>query len=96
MEIADERLYRSRENSGDVRIDFVDRSLLEAIAKLCINIVQSACASRSERCIASFPPTHELMAIFGWQTVKEAERFTRSAERKRFSGSAKRLLNQLK
>ncbi len=40
--------------------------------------------------------THELMAIFGWQTVKEAERYTRSAERKRLAGSATRLLRQPK
>lgn len=36
--------------------------------------------------------THELMAIFGWQTVKEAERYTRAAQRKRLAGSATRLL----
>lgn len=40
--------------------------------------------------------THELMAIFGWQTVKEAERYTKSAERKRLAGSATRLLRQPK
>lgn len=38
--------------------------------------------------------THELMAIFGWQTVKEAERYTRSADRKRLAGSAARLLGK--
>jgi integrase len=38
--------------------------------------------------------THELMAIFGWQTVKEAERYTRAAQRKRLAGSAERLLAQ--
>jgi integrase len=36
--------------------------------------------------------THELMAIFGWQTVKEAERYTRAAQRKRLAGAAERLL----
>jgi integrase len=36
--------------------------------------------------------THELMAIFGWPTVKEAERYTRAAERKRLAGGATRLL----
>ena len=36
------------------------------------------------------------MAIFGWQTVKEAERYTKSAERKRLAGSATRLLRQPK
>lgn len=36
--------------------------------------------------------THELMAIFGWQTMKEAERYTQAAQRKRLAGSAERLL----
>jgi integrase len=36
--------------------------------------------------------THELMAIFGWQTVKEAERYTQAAQRKRLAGGAERLL----
>jgi integrase len=36
--------------------------------------------------------THELMAIFGWQTVKEAERYTRAAQRKRLASGAERLL----
>ena len=38
--------------------------------------------------------THELMAIFGWQTVKEAERYTRAAERKRLASGAERLLGR--
>jgi integrase len=36
--------------------------------------------------------THELMAIFGWRTVKEAERYTRAAQRKRLASGAERLL----
>lgn len=36
--------------------------------------------------------THELMAIFGWQTVKEAERYTQAAQRKRLASNAERLL----
>jgi integrase len=36
--------------------------------------------------------TYELMAIFGWQTVKEAERYTKAAQRKRLAGNAERLL----
>jgi integrase len=35
--------------------------------------------------------SHELMAIFGWQTIKEAERYTKAAQRKRLAGSAERL-----
>jgi integrase len=38
--------------------------------------------------------THELMSIFGWQTVKEAERYTQSAQRKRLAASAERLLGR--
>lgn len=38
--------------------------------------------------------THELMAIFGWQTVKEAERYTQAAQRKHLAGSAERLLGR--
>ena len=40
--------------------------------------------------------THELMAIFGWQTVKEAERYTQAAQRKRLAEGAERLLNRRK
>jgi integrase len=32
--------------------------------------------------------THELMAMFGWATVKEAERYTRAADRKRMGMQA--------
>lgn len=36
--------------------------------------------------------THELMAIFGWRTVKEAERYTQAAQRRRLASGATRLL----
>lgn len=35
---------------------------------------------------------HQLMSIFGWLTLKEAERYTRAAERKRLAGDAMHLL----
>lgn len=35
---------------------------------------------------------HELMAIFGWQSLQEAERYTRQADRRRLAGRAMRLL----
>lgn len=35
---------------------------------------------------------HQLMAIFGWLTLKEAERYTRAAERKKMAGAAMHLL----
>jgi integrase len=36
--------------------------------------------------------THQLMAIFGWLTIKEAERYTQAAQRKRMAGDAIGLL----
>ena len=38
--------------------------------------------------------THELMAMFGWMTLKEAERYTKAAERKRLAGRAATLLKR--
>ena len=35
---------------------------------------------------------HQLMAIFGWRTLKEAERYTKAAEQKRIASNAMRLL----
>jgi hypothetical protein len=35
---------------------------------------------------------HELMAIFGWLTMKEAERYTQSARRKKLAQNAANLL----
>src|SRR5262245_31723173 len=35
---------------------------------------------------------HQLMAIFGWRTIKQAEFYTRPAERKRLAGAAMHLL----
>jgi integrase len=35
---------------------------------------------------------HELMAIFGWLTLKEAERYTAAAQRRRLAKNATRLL----
>jgi hypothetical protein len=32
------------------------------------------------------------MSIFGWRTIKEAERYTRAAEQKRIAGEAMPLL----
>jgi hypothetical protein len=36
--------------------------------------------------------TKQLMSIFGWLTMKEAERYTQAAERKRLAGAAMKLL----
>jgi hypothetical protein len=35
---------------------------------------------------------HQLMAIFGWRTLKEAERYTKAADQKRIAASAMPLL----
>ena len=35
---------------------------------------------------------HQLMAIFGWATLKEAERYTKAARRKKMAGDAMSLL----
>jgi len=37
---------------------------------------------------------HELMAIFGWLTLKEAERYTRAAEQKKIAGRAMAMLER--
>jgi integrase len=37
---------------------------------------------------------HQLMSIFGWLTLKEAERYTRAAEQKRLAAGAMRLLER--
>jgi hypothetical protein len=34
------------------------------------------------------------MAIFGWLTMKEAERYSQAADRKKLAGGAMRLLQQ--
>ena len=35
---------------------------------------------------------HQLMSIFGWQTLKEAERYTKAVEQKRIASGAMQLL----
>jgi integrase len=37
---------------------------------------------------------HELMAIFGWLSLKEAERYTAAAQRRRLARNATRLLTR--
>ena len=53
--------------------------------------VRKAAAARAAENGAT---THELMAMFGWMTLKEAERYTKAAERKRLSGRAATLLKR--
>jgi hypothetical protein len=35
---------------------------------------------------------HQLMAIFGWDTIKEAEKYTANADQRRLAESAMHLL----
>lgn len=39
---------------------------------------------------------HQLMSIFGWQSMKEAERYTKAARRKKLAGDAMPLLRRTK
>ena len=39
---------------------------------------------------------HQLMAIFGWRTIQEAERYTKAARRKKMAGDALPLLRRTK
>lgn len=39
---------------------------------------------------------HQLMAIFGWQPIHEAERYTKAARRKKMAGDAMPLLRRIK
>jgi hypothetical protein len=41
---------------------------------------------------ANGAPPHQLMAIFGWRTLKEAERYTRAAQQQRMAGGAMRTI----
>ena len=44
------------------------------------------------RAAESGATANQLMAIFGWRTLKEAERYTKAAEQMRLAGSAMQLL----
>ncbi len=37
--------------------------------------------------------THQIMAIGGWETLKEVERYTKQANRKRLAGQVKKRIN---
>jgi hypothetical protein len=37
---------------------------------------------------------HQLMGIYGWLTLSEAERYTRTAQRRKLSGAALTLLQR--
>jgi hypothetical protein len=45
------------------------------------------------QCIAGGATAHQLMAIFGWTTLKEAEHYTRKADRKRLASDGMRFIS---
>jgi integrase len=68
---------------------FRDRCNEAELAGLSAHGLRKAASTRAAENGAT---AHELMAIFGWQTIKEAEAYTRAAERKRLASGAMHLL----
>jgi hypothetical protein len=55
---------------------------------------KSAHGLRKARAADNGATAHELMAIFGWSDIKEAEIYTRAANRKRLAAQAMWKLEQ--
>ena len=70
---------------------FRDRCNEAGLPQCSAHGVRKAAAARAAENGAT---THELMAMFGWITLKEAERYTKAAERKQLSGRAAMLLKR--
>lgn len=70
---------------------FRDRCNEAGLPQCSAHGVRKAAAARAAENGAT---THELMAMFGWMTLKEAERYTKGAQRKRLSGRAATLLTR--
>jgi integrase len=70
---------------------FRDRCNEAGLPQCSAHGVRKAAAARAAENGAT---THELMAMFGWITLKEAERYTKAAQRKRLSGRAATLLKR--
>jgi integrase len=68
---------------------FRDRCNEAALKGLSAHGMRKAAATRAAERGAT---AHQLMAIFGWRTIKQAEVYTRAAERKRLAGTAMHLL----
>lgn len=46
------------------------------------------------RCVENGATAHQLMALYGWRTLKETERYTKNAERKKLESEAAPLLRR--
>jgi integrase len=68
---------------------FRDRCNEAGLKGLSAHGMRKAAATRAAERGAT---AHQLMAIFGWRTIKQAEVYTRAAERKRLAGAAIHLL----
>jgi integrase len=68
---------------------FRDRCDEAGLKWLSAHGMRKAAATRAAERAAT---AHQLMAIFGWRTIKQAEVYTRAAERKRLAGAAMHLL----
>jgi integrase len=70
---------------------FRDRSNEAGLPQCSAHGVRKAAPARAA---VNGATTHELMAMFGWMTLKEAERYTKAAERKRLTGRPATLLRR--
>jgi integrase len=68
---------------------FQDRCNEAGLRGLSAHGMRKAAATRAAERGAT---AHQLMAIFGWRTIKQAEAYTRAAERKRLAAGAMHLL----
>ena len=65
-----------------------------AVLKLVSLVALMACVKPAQQFAANNGATaHQLMAIFGWDTLKMAEHYTRSADQQRLAMSAMRMLD---
>jgi integrase len=68
---------------------FRDRCTEAGLKGLSAHGLRKAAATRLAECGAT---AHELMAVFGWSTLREAERYTRAANRKALASGVMRKL----
>jgi hypothetical protein len=60
-----------------------------------LNVAPMACARPGHLCLAERGATdRQLMAMFGWESEKEATKYTKAANRKRLAAAAMRLEDQ--
>src|SRR5262249_10319151 len=56
------------------------------------NVWHMACAKRCYHCSGNGATAHQLMAIFGWDILKQAEVYTKAADQKRLAESSMHLI----